>query len=207
MTREYIFNNSFVNNQDEVSFTYGVTDASVITRMIVNERGHIQRFTWIARDERWNEFWSVPKEECDYYAHCGVNGHCDPTSSETFECTCLPGFEPKILRHWFLRDYSRGCTKKNRSSICSEKDGFVKLKRAKVPDTSDATVDMNITLKDCKQRCLRNCSCVAYASAYHESKGGATGCLRWYGDLKDTRTYLNSGQDFYIRVDAEELGT
>ncbi|CAA7020844.1 unnamed protein product [Microthlaspi erraticum] len=205
MTREYIFNNSFVNNQDEVTFTYGVTDASVISRMIVNARGHIQRFTWIARDERWNEFWSVPKEECDYYAHCGVNGHCDPTSSETFECTCLPGFEPKILRHWFLRDYSRGCAKKNGASICSVKEGFVKLKRAKIPDTSDACVDMDISLKDCKQRCLRNCSCVAYASAYHERKGGATGCLTWYGDLKDTRTYLNSGQDLYIRVDAEEL--
>ncbi|VVA90948.1 unnamed protein product [Arabis nemorensis] len=205
MTRGYIFNNSFVSNQDEVSFTYGVTDASVLTRLMVNERGHIQRFTWIARDKRWNEFWSVPKEECDYYTHCGVNGHCDPTSSETFECTCLPGFEPKIPRHWFLRDYSGGCRKKNRASICQQNDGFVKLKRAKIPDTSGTSVDMNITLKECKQSCLRNCSCVAYASAYHESKGGPTGCLTWHGDMLDTRTYLNSGQDFYIRVDAEEL--
>ncbi|XP_024007713.1 G-type lectin S-receptor-like serine/threonine-protein kinase RKS1 isoform X2 [Eutrema salsugineum] len=205
MIRGYIFNNSFVNDQEEVSFTYGVTDSSVITRLIVNERGNIQRFTWIARDKRWNDFWSVPKEECDYYAHCGVNGHCDPTSSTTFECTCLPGFEPKIPRHWFLRDYSGGCVKKKRASLCREKDGFVKLKRAKIPHTSDASVDMNITLKECKQSCLKNCSCVAYASAYQEGEGGATGCLTWHGDMLDTRTYLNSGQDFYIRVDAEEL--
>ncbi|CAH2038267.1 unnamed protein product [Thlaspi arvense] len=205
MTRGYIFNNSFVNSQDEVSFTYGVTDVSVLTRLIVNERGHIQRFTWIATDKRWNEFYSVPKEECDYYAHCGVNGHCDPTSAETFECTCLPGFEPKIPRHWFLRDYSGGCSKKNRASICREKEGFVKLTRAKIPDATNASVDMNITLKECKQRCLMNCSCVAYASAYHESIKGAIGCLTWHGDMFDTRTYLNSGQDFYIRVDAEEL--
>ncbi|KAL1222890.1 G-type lectin S-receptor-like serine/threonine-protein kinase RKS1 [Cardamine amara subsp. amara] len=205
MTTGYIFNNSFVNNQDEVSFTYGVTDVSVITRTMVNETGTMHRFTWIARDKRWNDFWSVPKEQCDNYAHCGPNGYCDPTSSKTFECTCLPGFEPKIPRHWFLRDSLAGCKKKNRASICSEKDGFVKLKRVKISDTSDANVDMNITLKDCKQRCLRNCSCVAYASAYHESKGGAIGCLTWHGHMLDTRTYLNSGQDLYIRVDKEEL--
>ncbi|KAF8090678.1 hypothetical protein N665_0469s0015 [Sinapis alba] len=205
MNRGYIFSNSFVNNQDEVSFTYGVTDASVITRMKVNERGTIQRFTWIAKDQRWNEFWSVPKEECDYYAHCGVNGFCDPTSSETFECTCLPGFEPKITRHWFLRDYTGGCSRKNKTSLCREKDGFVKLTHAKIPDTSNASVDMNLTLKECKQRCLGNCSCVGYASAYHEGEGGAKGCLTWHGDMLDTRIYLSAGQDFYIRVDKEEL--
>lgn len=77
----------------------------------------------------------------------------------------------------------------------------------KIPDTSDASVDMNITFKECKQRCLRNCSCVAYASAYHESKRGAIGCLTWHSGMLDARTYLSSGQDFYIRVDKEELGT
>ncbi|EFH68896.1 hypothetical protein ARALYDRAFT_471270 [Arabidopsis lyrata subsp. lyrata] len=201
----YIFNNSFVNNEDEVSFTYGVTDDSVITRTMVNETGTMHRFTWIARDKRWNDFWSVPKEQCDNYAHCGPNGYCDPPSSKTFECTCLPGFEPKFPRHWFLRDSSGGCTKKKGASRCSEKDGFVKLKRMKIPDTSDASVDMNITFKECKQRCLRNCSCVAYASAYHESKRGAIGCLTWHSGMLDARTYLSSGQDFYIRVDKEKL--
>ncbi|KAF8112051.1 hypothetical protein N665_0068s0018 [Sinapis alba] len=169
MTRGYIFNSSFVNTQDEVSIAYGVTDASVITRMMVNETGNMQRFTWLERDKRWNEFWSVPKEECDYYAHCSLNGYCDPTSSESFECTCLPGFEPNKPRAWFLRDTSGGCTKKNRASLCREKEGFVKLMRVKISVTSGATVDMNITLKECERRCLRNCSCVAYANAYHES--------------------------------------
>uniref|UniRef100_A0A1J3DXH5 Receptor-like serine/threonine-protein kinase n=1 Tax=Noccaea caerulescens TaxID=107243 RepID=A0A1J3DXH5_NOCCA len=205
MARGYIINTSFVDNQDEVLLTYRVKDASLITRSIVNESGHIQRLLWIAREERWNELWSVPKEDRDYYAHCGVNGHCDPTSG-TLECTCLPGFEPKNPRDWFLRDTSGGCRKKNRgASKCRERDGFVKLERVKIPDTSDARVDMNITLKECRHRCSRNCSCVAYGSAYHESEGGARGCLTWHGDLLDTRTYWDSGQDFYMRVDAEEL--
>ncbi|CAN8305538.1 unnamed protein product [Cochlearia groenlandica] len=206
MSVGYIFNNSFVNNQEEVSFTYGVTDTLVRTRMCVNQTGTIHRFIYISRHKRWNEFWSVPKEQCDNYAHCGPNGYCDPTErTQTFECICLPGFEPAIPRHWFLRDTSGGCTKRNRASICNEKEGFVKLKRVKIPDSSEASVDMNLTLKECKHKCLRNCSCVAYASAYHESERGAIGCLTWHGDMLDTRTYLNSGQDLYIRVDKEEL--
>nr|VDD07297.1 unnamed protein product [Brassica oleracea] len=179
MTRGYIFNSSFVNNQDEVSITYGVTDASVITRMMVKETGNMQRFTWIARDKRWNGFWSAPKEDCDYYAHCGLNGYCDPTSTEAFEKTML--------------------------QYAVRKKGFVKLKSVKIPDTSNATVDMKITLEECENRCLRNCSCVAYASAYHESDRGATGCLTWHGGMLDTRIYVNSGQDFYIRADREEM--
>ncbi|KAL0703873.1 hypothetical protein Bca4012_070298 [Brassica carinata] len=201
-----ISHSSFVNNQDEVSLTNRVTDASVLTRMMVNETGNVQRLVWAATEKRWNVFWSVPKEECDNYAHCGLNGYCDPTSSASFVCTCLPGFEPKMPRDWLLRDTSGGCTKKNNASICGrEKEGFVKLKRVKIPDTSVASVDMNITLKECKQRCLGNCSCVAYASAYHEGVGGARGCLTWHGDMLDARIYMNSGQDFYIRADREEI--
>jgi hypothetical protein len=32
------------------------------------------------------------------------------------------------------------------------------------------------------------------------------GCMRWYGDLMDTRV-LKEGQNLYVRVDAVELGT
>ncbi|XP_013583493.1 PREDICTED: G-type lectin S-receptor-like serine/threonine-protein kinase RKS1 [Brassica oleracea var. oleracea] len=198
-----VFQILFVNNQDEVSMTNRVMDASVITRMMVNETGKVQRLTWSAGEKRWNVFWSIPKEECDNYAHCGLNGYCRPTSSEA--CTCLPGFEPKMPRDWLLRDYTGGCSRRNKTSLCREKEGFVKFTNAKIPDTSVARVDMNITLKECKQRCLRNCSCLAYASAYHEGVGGEKGCLTWHGDMLDTRSLLNSGQDFYIRVDREEL--
>lgn len=207
MTNKFIFNISFVNNPDEVSITYGVLDASVTTRMVLNETGTLQRFRWNGRDKKWIGFWSAPEDKCDIYNHCGFNGYCDSTSTEKFECSCLPGYEPKTPRDWFLRDASDGCTRIKADSICNGKEGFAKLKRVKIPNTSAVNVDMNITLKECEQRCLKNCSCVAYASAYHESQDGAKGCLTWHGNMLDTRTYLSSGQDFYIRVDKSELGT
>ncbi|ANM57942.1 EGF-like domain [Arabidopsis suecica] len=205
MTNKFIFNISFVNNPDEVSITYGVLDASVTTRMVLNETGTLQRFRWNGRDKKWIGFWSAPEDKCDIYNHCGFNGYCDSTSTEKFECSCLPGYEPKTPRDWFLRDASDGCTRIKADSICNGKEGFAKLKRVKIPNTSAVNVDMNITLKECEQRCLKNCSCVAYASAYHESQDGAKGCLTWHGNMLDTRTYLSSGQDFYLRVDKSEL--
>ena len=88
--------------------------------------------------------------------------------------------------------------------MCNNVEGFVQLAHMKVPDTSIEHADMSLSMKECEQKCLRNCSCRAYASA-NESEGGI-GCLTWQGDLVDTRTYPDVGQDLYIRVDAVVLG-
>ncbi|KAE8724446.1 G-type lectin S-receptor-like serine/threonine-protein kinase RKS1 [Hibiscus syriacus] len=181
-----------------------VTNPSLITRMVTNETGIQQRFTWNREAQHWIGFWSAPNDQCDFYGHCGPNGYCNPVQSDVFECTCFPGFVPKSSQEWYLRDGSRGCVKKLGASTCQTGEGFVKVAHAKVPDTSAASVDMSIGLKHCENDCSRNCSCVAYASAYAETDGGI-GCLTWHGDLVDARTYKDAGQDLYIRVDANDL--
>uniref|UniRef100_A0A7N2MLV5 Receptor-like serine/threonine-protein kinase n=1 Tax=Quercus lobata TaxID=97700 RepID=A0A7N2MLV5_QUELO len=108
---------------------------------------------------------------------------------------CFPGFEPKS---------SRDCMREKQGvSMCNNGEGFVKLAHMQVPDTSIAHANMSLSMKECEQKCLRNCSCMAYASA-NESVGGI-GCLTWHGDLVDTRTSPEGGQDLYIRVDAVVL--
>jgi len=194
-------NLSFVDNQDEVIGMYGVTDPKVFTRVVLDESGALERFTW--NDNKWVVFWSVPKE-CDMYGECGKNSYCDPYDPDKFRCTCFAGFEPKSTRDWYLRDGSGGCVRRQGASMCRSGEGFVKLARVKVPDTSIARVDMSLSLKECGEECLRDCTCTAYASA-DETRGGI-GCLSWHGDLVDTRTYSNAGQDLYIRVDAAVLG-
>ncbi|KAF3951006.1 hypothetical protein CMV_023299 [Castanea mollissima] len=62
---------------------------------------------------------------------------------------------------------------------------------------------MSLSMKECEQKCLRNCSCIAYTSA-NESEGGI-GCLTWQGDLVDTRKFPDGGQDLYIHVDVVVL--
>uniref|UniRef100_A0A2N9HI47 Bulb-type lectin domain-containing protein n=1 Tax=Fagus sylvatica TaxID=28930 RepID=A0A2N9HI47_FAGSY len=161
----------------------------------------VERSTW--HGSKWVEFWSDPKETCDNYLKCGPNSYCDPYNAVKFECTCLPGFEPKLPRDWYLRDGSGGCVRKPGVFTCNSGEGFVKLARMKVPDTSVARANMSLSLKECEKECLRNCSCMAYTSA--DVSMGGIGCLTWHRDLVDTRSYSNEGQDLYIRVDAVVL--
>ncbi|OWM77614.1 hypothetical protein CDL15_Pgr017012 [Punica granatum] len=203
MTNNYIFNISFVNNHEEVSIFYGLRNTSIFSRMVIDASGVIQRSTWQARDNRWNKFWTAPVEQCDYYKFCGPNSNCNPYDTDQFACTCLPGFEPRSPADWFLRDGSGGCVMSSGASTCHSREGFIKVDHVKIPDTSQAHADMSLSLKECELECLKNCSCTAYASA-DESRGGF-GCLAWYDQLLDTRTFSDIGQDTYVRVDAAVL--
>ncbi|CAI8618088.1 unnamed protein product [Vicia faba] len=202
MTPNFIFNVSYTNNEDEVSILYGVKDPRVLTRMVLEETGHVRRLTWQPSERRWFQIWYGPKEECDDFKQCGSNSNCDPYNADKFECECLPGFEPKFAREWYLRDGSGGCVRKRNVSTCGSGEGFVKVARVKVPDTSKARVNESLGLKECREKCLEDCSCVAYTS---ENEVTESGCVTWHGDMEDTRTYTQVGQDLYTRVDAHEL--
>ncbi|XVE67273.1 hypothetical protein DITRI_Ditri08aG0147400 [Diplodiscus trichospermus] len=204
MTRDKILIYSFVNNDEEASATLWVTNASIFSKVLLNETGIVERLAWNNEGHRWIVFSALPEEQCDFYMHCGPNSYCNPDNRVNFECSCFPGFEPKSHQAWYLSDGTGGCVRKRGVSTCQSGEGFVKVAHVKVPDTSEAQVDLSLGLKRCKDNCLKNCSCVAYASAYSESNGGI-GCLTWHGDLLDARTYTDAGQNLYIRVDADEL--
>ncbi|KAG6696882.1 hypothetical protein I3842_09G170700 [Carya illinoinensis] len=201
MTQNFIFNSTFVDNQDEITIEDRLTVPNVFSIAVLKEPGVTERFTW--NGNGWVRYFSGPTENCDYYQKCGPNSYCDPNNPEKFECTCLPGFEPKSAHDWFLRDGSGGCVRNQGVFTCNSGEGFVKLARVKVPDTSMARVDMSLSMKECKQECMKNCNCTAYTNAI-ETKGGI-GCLTWHGNLVDMRVYYNVGQDLYLRVDAATL--
>ena len=52
----------------------------------------------------------------------------------------------------------------------------------------------------CRQQCLENCSCIAYAY------DGGTGCMSWTRSLIDIQKFSSGGVDLYIRVAYSELG-
>ncbi|XXG69595.1 hypothetical protein AAC387_Pa06g2418 [Persea americana] len=115
----------------------------------------------------------------------------------------VDGFEPKAPSEWNLRDWSGGCVRL-RSLDCDGKgDGFLRLANAKLPDTSRSRVEPGLNLDACKEECLKNCNCTAYASA--DISEGGRGCLMWHGDLVDLRVYSVGGQDIYTRVAASDL--
>ncbi|KAF7127048.1 hypothetical protein RHSIM_Rhsim11G0081400 [Rhododendron simsii] len=162
------FNVTLVNNLDEVYTSYTPINASNLSAMFVDELGTLKMETWVGK---WVKFYAVLGDQCVAYGRCGAYGYCDPNNGQDFECTCLPGYEPRSTEEWNLRDASGGCIKKREElSMCGNGEGFVNVANAKIPDTSKAHVWMSLSMHECKDECLRNCSCLAYTSAAR-SKG------------------------------------
>uniref|UniRef100_A0A9I9CEZ1 Receptor-like serine/threonine-protein kinase n=2 Tax=Cucumis melo TaxID=3656 RepID=A0A9I9CEZ1_CUCME len=202
MTRSFIFNTTYIDNTQEISITDGVTDDTVLTSMTLDESGLLHRSTWSEQDKKWKDYWWAPTEWCDTYNQCDPNTNCDQYDTKQFYCKCLPGFEPRSNQSWLLNNPSGGCISKRPNAMCRSGEGFVKVSRVKVPDTSMASADLSMSLEACAQACLNDCNCTAYASA-NELTG--SGSVMWHGDLIDTRTFANTGQDLHVRVDAIEL--
>ncbi|GMN49714.1 hypothetical protein TIFTF001_018881 [Ficus carica] len=206
MINRFVYNASFVNNQDEISITYAIINNSdsVFLRFVIEESGTMQQFMWHDQRQEWVEFWYAPNDLCDNYGRCGGNGNCDLSDVSRFECVCLPGFEPRSRTSWDLRDTSGGCKRMRAGShMCGDGEGFLKVTRVKLPDTSNARVEMGLNLRECKEKCLKDCNCTAYTSVDETTDG--VGCLSWHGDLVDIKTYTDTGMDLYIRVDETTL--
>ncbi|CAK7350783.1 unnamed protein product [Dovyalis caffra] len=202
-------NKSFVNDQDEIYASFTIPDDSLVLITVVDYSGFVIKLAWQeseSSDGQWKEFWRAPQYRCDFYGWCGPNSICEPTDGSRFECSCLPGFEPKYPRDWFLRDGSSGCVRKllESSSVCKHREGFVKVENLLLPDTSAAVwVDMSMSRADCKLHCQTNCSCAAYASI--EIPGQGVGCSTWHGELLDIKYGTAESYDLFVRVDAYEL--
>ncbi|XP_023521885.1 G-type lectin S-receptor-like serine/threonine-protein kinase At4g27290 [Cucurbita pepo subsp. pepo] len=146
---------------------------------------------------------SVPGDYCDTYGLCGAFGSCDIEQMPA--CQCLKGFHPKVQEKWNLMDYTDGCVR-NRSLNCStDIIGFAKLPGLKLPDMNMSWVNDSMSLSECRDKCSRNCSCVAFANAV--ARGSGSGCVIWVGNLVDIKVVRGGGQDLYIRMLASELET
>ncbi|KAF5781008.1 putative protein kinase RLK-Pelle-DLSV family [Helianthus annuus] len=62
-----------------------------------------------------------------------------------------------------------------------------------------------MTPVECEKMCKSNCSCTAFKIL--KVSGTESGCLLWFGDLVDIRTFPEDGDTLYIRVSASALGT
>ncbi|KAF5464307.1 hypothetical protein F2P56_014393 [Juglans regia] len=197
---------SYINNGDEISYKYFFNDSAIITRIVLDNSGLLQQFVWNDGEHRWKEFWSAPKYRCDKYGQCGAYSICNPDDID-FECSCLPGYEPKSPRQWYLREGSElGCVrKKSGLSMCGNGEGFVKMEHVKAP-FSPVAGRMYLSMMSyevCKQACLRNCSCTAFTSL---KDGKETNCLHWYGELMDIKVHYDERDpSVYVRVDAADL--
>ncbi|KAM0952363.1 putative protein kinase RLK-Pelle-DLSV family [Dioscorea sansibarensis] len=197
------FKFSFINNKQEITYSF-TTNLSVLSRLVVNQSGVAQRSLWVEGSEFWNIFWYAPRDQCDYMPPCGPYATCNPSNSPI--CDCIQGFTPKFPDKWAFRDGSDGCKRKTPLGCKNGTDGFLLVPGTKLPETSNSTVDMSLSLADCKTKCLSNCSCTAYAPA--DVRNDGSGCILWTTDLTDLRVYTGDSyvQDLYVRLAAADLG-
>ncbi|WMV27265.1 hypothetical protein MTR67_020650 [Solanum verrucosum] len=174
---------------------------SVMTKLTMNSNDVLQRSMWAENRQEWHVYISSPEDTCDNYGTCGSYGSCNNILTPV--CNCLDKFVPKDPRNWAMTNWSGGCIRRKPLN-CQNGDGFLKYSGIKLPDTQYSWFDRSMTLHECKQACLRNCSCMAYSNL--DIRNGGSGCLLWCGDLIDIRE-LPGGQDIYIRVATSELGS
>ncbi|KAJ8773802.1 hypothetical protein K2173_008265 [Erythroxylum novogranatense] len=202
----YVFNYTFVNSQDHLYFTYfQEPELSRRIRTVLDETGIIRRLNWSESDGKWKEVLSAPKYRCDSYGKCGDYWKCYLSIENKVDCSCPPGYEPKLRKDRVLKDGEGICTKKQQwsSLSCEQVEGFVKMSKVNVPDNSNAVwLGKNMGYLQCQKECMSNYSCLAYASV---GVAGTTGCLAWYGRLMDSLEFREDGYDLYVCVDALQL--
>ncbi|XP_060200267.1 G-type lectin S-receptor-like serine/threonine-protein kinase At4g27290 isoform X1 [Lycium barbarum] len=195
-----VFDYNFISNKDEVYYTYQLKNKAVISRLVLNDTSSSrQRYVWVEADQAWKLYASVPRDYCDTYRLCGANGVCAISDSPV--CQCLEGFKPKSPEKWNSVDWSGGCTLSKPLS-CQSKDVFVRFSQLKLPDTANSWVNGTMDIKDCREACLKNCSCMAYSNSNFRGQG--IGCVLWFHDLIDIRQVPNGGQYLYIRIEASK---
>ncbi|XP_022734147.1 G-type lectin S-receptor-like serine/threonine-protein kinase At4g27290 isoform X2 [Durio zibethinus] len=200
LKKNNIYSFEFIFNEKEVYYSYKLYKSSVVSRLIVNQSGPLQRFVWIDRTQTWLLFLSMMMDNCDNYALCGAYGRCNIQGSPV--CECLKGFVPKFPRDWSLLDWTDGCVRRTPLN-CGSRDGFLKHSGVKLPDTSFSWFNGTISLDMCREMCLKNCSCTAYTNS--DIRGEGSGCLLWFKDLMDVREFNEGGQELYVRMAASEL--
>ena len=155
------------------------------------------------RKEGWEVLVIARKFDSEVYGTCGAFGTCHSLGSSM--CSCLRGFEPKIIDERNRGNWTSGCVRRaplqcdrvNNSGEEGKEDWFFKLKMMKVPNFVERSYGAK---DDCQKQCLENCSCVAYVY------DAGIGCLSWSGSLIDVQKFPSGGLDIYIRLAYLEFG-
>ncbi|RYQ96984.1 hypothetical protein Ahy_B08g092946 [Arachis hypogaea] len=196
-----IYTYYFVYNKEEIYYSYELENSAVYSRFVLTADGSMIRYVWSVTNKSWSVYLTLPTDICDDYGKCGAYGICNVANSPVCGCL-LTGFEPKVPEEWNQTDWSDGCVRINKLN-CQD-DGFVQLSGVKLPNTQRASgLNNSMSLEECANLCMKNCSCTAYASL--DIRNGGRGCLFWYDELIDIRVLSDPQQDLFVRMSRKDI--
>ncbi|KAK0579266.1 hypothetical protein LWI29_023640 [Acer saccharum] len=178
------------NQADAVSFIYSFPNLSMF--FTLSSQGIFEGRYRNKGKKNWDVNFQSLQTECDVYGLCGAFGNCNPKKNPI--CSCLRGFEPKNIEEWNSGNWTNGCVRKrllqcekmNQTGDKVENDGFLKLETMKLPVFAARSY---VSIEKCRELCLNNCSCIAYAY------DAGISCMTWTGSLIDIQKFSSEGGD------------
>lgn len=190
----------YSSRKQMINFTQFLTRSGYNnTRLVMNFEGKIQFLKWNDETSAWSPIRTEPSERCHIFNACGDFSSCN--SKNWMLCKCLPGYEPKSLNNWNSGDFSEGC--KRNFQVCNRDDNFLSMKMMKMG--GGVAFDVLMGEEECRKKCLRDCSCQAYAYVYNTTRN-LNRCWIWSDKLSNIREYTDEGYDIYFRVVPSAIG-
>ncbi|KAL6642388.1 hypothetical protein ACP70R_020569 [Stipagrostis hirtigluma subsp. patula] len=198
-------NSSFVDNDQQKYYTYALLDETLTIHHRLDVSGQTKMFIWSEGSQDWVLISTTPKVQCDVYAVCGPFTVC--IDDVLPHCTCMKGFTIRYPNDWELDDRTGGCMR-NTPLHCSI-NGSATISTDKfhaipcVNLTQSARKIGSVTVGECAQVCLDNCSCTAYSF----SNGR---CSMWHEESLNIRQLQcnrmsSNGETLYLRLAANEV--
>ncbi|XP_071696563.1 G-type lectin S-receptor-like serine/threonine-protein kinase At2g19130 [Rutidosis leptorrhynchoides] len=199
MRLNYIYNFSYISNENESYFTYSLYNPTIISRFVMDISGQIKQSSWLEPSQQWQLFWSQPRQQCEVYDYCGAFGSCRQTGLPF--CNCLTGFTPRSQTDWDLSDFSGGCVRKTdlQCGRTNEKYEFLPISSSNSRKSPNSTALSVGTSRECESSCLNNCTCNAYS--YDISNG----CSIWSTQLLDLSDDNSNEVTVYVKVASKDL--
>ncbi|XP_062087389.1 G-type lectin S-receptor-like serine/threonine-protein kinase B120 [Humulus lupulus] len=209
MTANLLYGFRLGNENGTQFFTYVTSEKNNKLRFRVEWNGFEKQYMWRQADNKWDLLQSQPAEtnDCEHYNKCGEFGVC--SSWESVKCRCMEGYQPTSREEWNKGNWSSGCTRKtplrcqksiNGTEGDGEEDEFTAQRWVKLPDFADLVRLLPPSAAGCKDECLTNCSCIAYAFV------DGIGCLVWTETLLDVQHFQRGGATLNIRLAHSDLG-
>ncbi|KAI3795390.1 hypothetical protein L1987_38042 [Smallanthus sonchifolius] len=198
MRLNYIYDFSYVSNENESYFTYSLYNPSIISRFIMDYSGQVKQLSWLDTTQQWNLFWSQPRQQCEVYDYCGAFGSCRQSGLPF--CNCLTGFVPRSQSDWDLSDFSGGCVRITDLQCVrtSEKYGFLRISSSRANKPQNSTALAVGSAGECESSCMNNCTCNAYSYDNNE-------CSIWDGELLDLIEDNNNEITVNVKVASKDL--
>ncbi|CAF2133907.1 unnamed protein product [Brassica napus] len=150
-----------------VYFMYVSSDSSELLRFQIRFDSVVKHFKWNKYARNCNLLQLKPSTECEKYNRCGNYSVCDERKEFDFgKCSCINGFD------LVNQNQSAGC-KRRVPLNCSQnvREGeFRELRGIKFPEFGSVIFLSNS--EACKDVCVRDCSCNAYAFFRGVEHGG-----------------------------------